>query len=732
MFVYYETENNGTAILNDTLIVSFEQEVVYDTTGVNLIGHRAVYTFEGLIAPYSGKTMPIDDCMRLETITASQGPDAGFARLGVIKRTLLTPRGKLRVGAGRNFAGCNFSLYEKNGSWLLAADPNTNANTNGMAVYTDMDNGPKPKSVEVVFATTSAIKIRFTIEVTTLLCMLPYSLENMDGPNPVKKGNVVSNRWTCSEEMDVNFFTTRKYRGTIKTSNPTISAHRARNWFNPPLEKGFVRTMLAYSEGEDGTTLNYEVVDKQTKIAAPYPARTIKGNYTVTTNKDGAPIPIHHITITLTGGPDCDCRNLNVLATDICFKRSRLARFRYLKSTPYVITNFSVSESFGTEEGAVAITATLSYQVTAPVGQDEDSAPWYSFLKKANVSGINDYYMTQDNKTAPLAKGSSMLWSSVMSVGSPWSEMPDLTDANGNVLATYDPLDNRMPDAFGYNTTDDKYKQTGVANDTSEAKAGSRAATTVFLKALASEPCYETKAAFLKYNGSQEIPTDSVTAVAQIPVVRVASTLMTTVELPPRSIVTASAVVAAPLSYKSRVTYETQRTRAALPTATKSYAQKNARTTTLVDLAQPVLIAHVVIEASRVGAAPVFPDKYKAVACEYNASAAALADGNRSPNVGKTVAETAARRPFMVPICDSITMEDPIRDAIDSRWIYKGIARYDYAVSRPFENGDMLKLLWPGFLADGSNALAYSDVYGGNQVNHVYAAADQPTNLVLG
>ena len=88
------------------------------------------------------------------------------------------------------------------------------------------------------------------------------------GPAPV----VLNNRWSISESMDDEYFTTRTIHGNMRVATVAVPADAYRNLIVPTLETGFKRERLDYNIAANGLDIDYIVTDKQVHTAAPWPA----------------------------------------------------------------------------------------------------------------------------------------------------------------------------------------------------------------------------------------------------------------------------------------------------------------------------------------------------------------------------------------------------------------------------------------------------------------------------
>jgi hypothetical protein len=246
-------------ILHNVTTREFNQEVVYDNSHTDQLFSRITVTVVGYchsqgtaswitggitspyVAPYpSQSSMPVS-----MTDWAEQ-----------IRRTLSTPRQSFRMEIEGTDATPTIVL--------LQVDP-----CNSPTTYGDMDNGPKPKYINVESIVSNKIfKVIFSIDLAVLICA------NYTSTQPF----VLNNRWSVSEAMDENCYITRAIHGrlrlarSIDPNNKAFSGHAVKALVIPPLENGFKRESLTYIVSENGLDCEYTISDKQVHKSAPWPA----------------------------------------------------------------------------------------------------------------------------------------------------------------------------------------------------------------------------------------------------------------------------------------------------------------------------------------------------------------------------------------------------------------------------------------------------------------------------
>lgn len=285
---------NGVTIRNCRTL-QFEQTEQFDESDTDLIFYRFTVRVEGYIhgrAPVS--------VIGTEPITGATG-DAAQTQRG-IRYLLMEPRGPFEMRTGMAIEGGSLT----GGTILLKASPvPSNANSESFSGF-DLNNGPRclTHSIDHVVAN-ELFRVSATFEVCVLEC-------NAEGTSPNNTSGVLSNRWSCQDEIDQNFYTTRTYTGVLRTFSGRINPHQFRHYVVPPLEPGLRRERMDFEATADGLSLRYTVVDKEVAFAAPAPATDWNYRYTEMTG-DGMN-QYGEVQITLEGDRNCNKKDLIALA----------------------------------------------------------------------------------------------------------------------------------------------------------------------------------------------------------------------------------------------------------------------------------------------------------------------------------------------------------------------------------------------------------------------------------
>ena len=218
----------GSIVLYNVRTASWQDDVQYDDSGTDKLFTRHRMRFECLVhqqgtsGPWGG--------VGVWTGNASGNPLAGDAvnSLAAIRAALESPRKNLTVTMG--------------GVPILQVTPASSGTDMSPDQLADVDNGPKPRSVTFDQITTGnistvVVRISFEIEACQVHC----------GPQNEAGNVVLSNRWSITEELDQNAFTTRTIRGKLRLNTPNVSPEIYRALGVPFLENGFKRQSISFS-----------------------------------------------------------------------------------------------------------------------------------------------------------------------------------------------------------------------------------------------------------------------------------------------------------------------------------------------------------------------------------------------------------------------------------------------------------------------------------------------------
>jgi len=310
--------------LHNVVTREWEQEAVYDQSKTDLVMHRFKITVEGILhAKSSGTDPPISASPAwIERQDLADGaPRTVTADIyNDIRNRLLTPRKKLEIRMG--------------GQMVLMALPAVAFPTD---LNRDVENGPQPQSASLThIAGHQLFRVRFVVHFAKAECPGTSYSDSW----------VLNNRWSVSETMDQDFFTTRTIAGQMRLSLPIqVTQQDFRHLIVPSLEEGFRREHIEYSMQPNGLEANYRVTDKQVHTSAPWPATSINGTYTEETS-DG--ITFHSsLNVRLQGDPSSDKRLMIARALQVVDARLNLLEEVGAMNTKYLIESATITEHIG-------------------------------------------------------------------------------------------------------------------------------------------------------------------------------------------------------------------------------------------------------------------------------------------------------------------------------------------------------------------------------------------------
>lgn len=245
------------------------------------------------------------------------GLDQGASQqFGVLRKYLEQPRRRLiysTLATGsvdeQRVNGNNPALDDAIGDPLFVIDPPrstyTDANDNLRTINTrhDVHGGPFPKEVNVTHVANNHVwRVEFTVEFATAAqchvdpsyiaaeriygeslnpedpaeSQVAHAIENVEFESVQRSLGILGHRWSCTDRVNENGYTTRTYTGSLSLSNPNWNPHDFRAITVPPIVPGMQRKSFDYVSSEDGLTLRYTVTDEEVTITAPSPARTIR------------------------------------------------------------------------------------------------------------------------------------------------------------------------------------------------------------------------------------------------------------------------------------------------------------------------------------------------------------------------------------------------------------------------------------------------------------------------
>ena len=306
----------GSLVIYRAQIQKFDQQPVMDPTGIDLTRYKYTVTVSGYIhgMPTSGSCIRHSISDGTATIRDKSATDSMIQI-----RWRLPPRQTFTLALG-----CESVIGD--GKRILYAQPipsgittpsdlATERGITGNSIkgltFFDVNDGPKclDFSIDSV-AADNIFKVTATFEIHRVQC------DDNDKSNSTLSG-VLSNKWSCSDHLDVNLRATRVYRGMLEIATATFSPHWFRYLVVPPINNGFRRDQMSFVASEDGRKLQWSITDQEIAISCPHPAKKWSVQHTETTlAQDG--IKGHaSISVSLEGDSNVDKTQLIFLGLNI-------------------------------------------------------------------------------------------------------------------------------------------------------------------------------------------------------------------------------------------------------------------------------------------------------------------------------------------------------------------------------------------------------------------------------
>ena len=295
---------------------SFQQEQVYDPGRTDVMYSKFTISVSGLIREWGEtqtETGPRSSTIAM-AVAEEDPPTVGDATPSTLKnnaevfRYKIGTRKEFRMWIGADAAGDNGTIWLWARPYATAAEAGINETVGGIFRWFDCDAGPKCTQFNVdKILSGHAVRVTATFEVC-----IPYC----DYYPDETKQKLLLNKWSVSDSIDSDLYTTRTYRGQIKVANPHIDPNLLRGLVLPPLAQGMRRAAMEFAVEQDGRTLAYTVTDKEATFAAPAPATS----WSVTRRDDfntGRGTVTTTAQISLTGERNVNKKTLTALAVAI-------------------------------------------------------------------------------------------------------------------------------------------------------------------------------------------------------------------------------------------------------------------------------------------------------------------------------------------------------------------------------------------------------------------------------
>ena len=328
MATAYTQIQYGGIFIQNVLTRAFSQEAVFDDSGVDLLFFR--YTIRAV-----GYIVDATNAQNIGVLPIS-GQNSPPIQLGQMHYFFAPRQAFLMTMQG----GANGPIT------LLSAQPATNQNSTAISGY-DCENGPKAKVLAVDrFAADQMIKVEVEFQVSQVQCD-----QNMQTPNVT---GVVNSRWSCTDDIDENFYTTRTTIGRLRCSSGQVNPHSFRYLVIPPLQMGMRRQSLSMTATADGMNLDYQIVDREVAFAPPAPATD--WSLRVTSRRTLDDIFWHtDLDVTLKGNRYADKKKLIAIASAICDAK-------FSGGNPgannYTVESITISDEYSANENSIHFSAT--------------------------------------------------------------------------------------------------------------------------------------------------------------------------------------------------------------------------------------------------------------------------------------------------------------------------------------------------------------------------------------
>ncbi len=307
----FDLTYNGIKLAN-VLTREFQQEPVHDASGTDTIYQKFRIGVEAIVSA---------DSLAAGLTNLGLVSDGSAVGGGTTGQVLQSARTKLMEERGS-------LVYYQNGAAVVSASPSN-----------DCNNGPKPISLHTTRLSEKTFKIVYVIECGIVDCTQFPS-------------QILNNRWSCADDIDEDFVTTRRWQGRLRLSSIHLNAQAYRGLVVPVLQVGWKRVSMNFLADPTGLELAYEIVDRQIHgDSAPFPATKMSGVHTESLDQSGA-TGTANITVNLTGPPGADRRVLLTRCGQILN-----AKVAIQSLNEGWITSLSFSEYFG--DGVNSVSGTV-------------------------------------------------------------------------------------------------------------------------------------------------------------------------------------------------------------------------------------------------------------------------------------------------------------------------------------------------------------------------------------
>jgi hypothetical protein len=330
--------------LYNVITRGYRQQPVFDTAGQNVIYHKHIINVTGWCHGSPVARAHIDanlgDYVQSTYINPADttGESAALSHR-MIRYILMQPRQAFTMKCGNDTLLQAFPMS----TVVPVAPPSSTSQTD-----VDVNNGPR--CTEVNISQIVANKI-FRVDCEFEICKVECDASGRDTNSSL----VLSNVWSCTDDVDRNFMTTRTIAGTARMSTSLVNPHSFRNVVIPPLQPGMRRDSMQFIATDDGLNLQYTVVDKEVAFAPPKPATSWHMRHTESVSRSETGIaPIVSLDITLGGDANCDKSQLISIAAAIIDAKITPAAGNKAR----IILNYAIAEETSDDSNIIHATCT--------------------------------------------------------------------------------------------------------------------------------------------------------------------------------------------------------------------------------------------------------------------------------------------------------------------------------------------------------------------------------------
>lgn len=248
--------------LHNVLTRQWDQEVVYDQSGTDVLYSRFKFRFEGLLhAQIQSNDYGVAAPAWIAVAEGNLSANAVEAtQYDLVRSRLSVNRQDLRI-----------SMHDQTGAETLVfcASP-----MKGDIEWWDVNNGPTPRVVSITqIAGSLCFRLVFEIEACVIACL-------KSGVCPAEFPLVLNNRWSVSEDMDRDFYITTRIRGHVRLSRVPDDYTDVKGLVIPLLPPEFRREKITFSIDANGLDCDWEVEDRQIFLSAIPPATSMECSFT--------------------------------------------------------------------------------------------------------------------------------------------------------------------------------------------------------------------------------------------------------------------------------------------------------------------------------------------------------------------------------------------------------------------------------------------------------------------